>query len=309
MRNECNIIRDVLPLYAENIASPDTAEFVQEHLKTCAECQKEYERIKEPEVIQSQRGAIPLINLKRKMRAKKIQTVVFTAILVIAVLVSAFAFMSAPEYFPYSADLLSITENPDKSITITFDEKVTDYNCNFYLDPAGETEPVEKRRYYYHIEAWTSLWDRWFSNRGVQSAAIQPEEDLPFTVYYVSNNNEEDVCLYGQPLTEKGGVITLPRLTLGYYLMLALACFGGLLIVWFVFRRRENIKIWVERIMLYPVSYAAGHFAVSGLKSTSYSMQRDFLLIIFLSVLIYCGLLLAHNIYQLRREVKDFDTK
>lgn len=309
MKKECNIIRDILPLYTENMTSPDTAEFVEGHLKTCDECQKEYERMKEPEVIQPQTDVVPLVNLKRKIKMKRIQTAVFTALLVMALLVSAFAFVSAPEYFAYSDDLLSLTEHTDESITITFDEKVTGYSCNYYPDPDAEIDSTEKGRYYYHIEAWTSLWDRWFSNRGVQSATIHSKDNLPFTVYYASNNNEEDVCLYGQPSAESGGVITLPRLTLGYYLRLAFFSVGGLLIVWFIFKHKSIIRIWIERIILYPISYVTGHFAVLGLKTTSYAMQRDFFLIIFLSVLIYCGLLLVHNIYRLRKEIKELSKK
>ena len=34
MRNECNIIRDILPLYIEDMVSAETAELVEEHLKT-----------------------------------------------------------------------------------------------------------------------------------------------------------------------------------------------------------------------------------------------------------------------------------
>lgn len=46
MKNECSIIRDLLPLYAENMVSPDTAEFVEEHLKGCEACREEYEKAK-----------------------------------------------------------------------------------------------------------------------------------------------------------------------------------------------------------------------------------------------------------------------
>ncbi len=53
---------------------------------------------------------------------------------------------------------------------------------------------------------------------------------------------------------------------------------------------------------MYPISYVSGHFIVLGFKTISYSMQRDFMLIVFLSVLIYCGLLLAHNIYKICKE-------
>ena len=45
MRNECNIIRDILPLYAEDMVSPDTVSYVEEHLKSCEACRREYEQM------------------------------------------------------------------------------------------------------------------------------------------------------------------------------------------------------------------------------------------------------------------------
>ena len=38
MKNECSIVRDLLPLYAEGMLSEDSAAFVKEHLDTCKEC-------------------------------------------------------------------------------------------------------------------------------------------------------------------------------------------------------------------------------------------------------------------------------
>lgn len=43
MKNECSIIRDILPLYVENMVSEDTAEFVKEHLESCPVCRAELE--------------------------------------------------------------------------------------------------------------------------------------------------------------------------------------------------------------------------------------------------------------------------
>ena len=40
MRNECNIIRDILPLYIEGMVCEDTASFVEEHICNCTECSK-----------------------------------------------------------------------------------------------------------------------------------------------------------------------------------------------------------------------------------------------------------------------------
>jgi len=62
--------------------------------------------------------------------------------------------------------------------------------------------------------------------------------------------------------------------------------------------------LWVERIGLYPVAYIVSHCIVSGINWTTYSISRDFSLIIFLSILLYSGLLLAHNIWYLKKEIK-----
>ncbi|MBQ7013553.1 MAG: zf-HC2 domain-containing protein [Oscillospiraceae bacterium] len=46
MKNECNIIKDILPLYVEDMVSADTSAFVEEHLEKCAECRAELEDMK-----------------------------------------------------------------------------------------------------------------------------------------------------------------------------------------------------------------------------------------------------------------------
>ena len=48
MKNECSIIRDILPLYVENMVSEDTSEFVKEHLESCPACRAELSRYDEP---------------------------------------------------------------------------------------------------------------------------------------------------------------------------------------------------------------------------------------------------------------------
>ena len=45
MSDKCNLIKDILPLYVEDMVSTDTREFVSEHLEHCAECHAEFERM------------------------------------------------------------------------------------------------------------------------------------------------------------------------------------------------------------------------------------------------------------------------
>lgn len=44
--NKCEIVRDLLPLYADHLASEKTNELISTHLIKCIECRKHYERIK-----------------------------------------------------------------------------------------------------------------------------------------------------------------------------------------------------------------------------------------------------------------------
>ena len=46
MKNECYIVRDLLPLYNEDMVSDETAVFVREHLEKCGECSAEFESMK-----------------------------------------------------------------------------------------------------------------------------------------------------------------------------------------------------------------------------------------------------------------------
>ena len=73
MRNECNIIRDILPLYAEDMVSDDTVSFVEEHLQTCAECSAMYERIKEGGIVMTNENKSmeqEIVNTLKKLRKK-----------------------------------------------------------------------------------------------------------------------------------------------------------------------------------------------------------------------------------------------
>lgn len=299
MRNECNIIRDILPLYTENMVSPDTVSYVEEHLESCETCRREYEQAKEPGRAEEKTDAAPLLKLRKRMAAKKIQTVLLTAVFVAALLVSAFAVLDAPIYLPYSEGLVK-AEPIGEGLRITFGEEVTECDYTIYPDPEGGSF------YYCDVQAWTSLWDRWLSDRsGKLSCMVSPSEPYPVKAVYVPNDGSETVCFYGD--TDYEGSIVLPRLSLGYYLFLAMAALAGTAVVWLLTKKNAGLRVWVERVGLYPAAYIVSHCIVSGFGTTSYSLPRDFFLIVFLSLLLYGGLLLAYGIWRLRQEMKEIN--
>lgn len=298
MKNECSIARDLLPLYAENMLSTDTSDFVKEHLAGCKSCREKYELMREPHPTQKTSDTAPLLKLKKKMKIKKIQTVLLTAVFAVALLVSTFAVLDAPAYFPYSEDLIAVEPVGDCGLRITFDKSVTDFDYDIYPDPDGGNF------YYCDIQAWSSLWDKWFSGRTeALSATVLPKEPYPVVVEYLPNDGSESVCIYGN--SESTRAISLPRLSLGYFLILATASLAVLIIVWLLIRKKLVLRTWTERIGLYPISYIVSHCIVSGINWSTYSLPRDFSLIVFISTLLYIFCLLVHNVCILKKEIAE----
>ena len=319
MSKECSIVRDLLPLYIEDMVSADTGTFVKEHLDGCEACREEYEGMKRSQggvepleqgngksgVNGGKKSAVeaevaPLVNLKRKLWKQKEKTILCTGLFLVALFVSAFALLSVPQYFRYEEDLFTIRDNGDASITITFDERVTNYLC---MADAYTGEEVAEEVKNYQIEAWSSLWDKWFSKGGVQSVTIQKGVTEEISVYYTSNDGREDVCVYGEPVTS-GGVITLPRHVLSYYFVLAITCTVVLLVIWLFVRRKAKGKAVIETVLFYPISYCIAHVIIAGYRPSTYTSGRDFMFILFISILIYGGVLLVRSIYRERKEIK-----
>ena len=67
----CNTVRDMLPLYVDNIVSDDTRAIVEEHLTSCDACRKEYENMKNAFVLPADGDAKQLKRFKGAWKKKK----------------------------------------------------------------------------------------------------------------------------------------------------------------------------------------------------------------------------------------------
>lgn len=64
----CDTIRDILPLYVDDVVSEDTHTMVAEHLEQCAECRKKYESMKSKVVLPIENDAKPLMQFKNEVK-------------------------------------------------------------------------------------------------------------------------------------------------------------------------------------------------------------------------------------------------
>lgn len=296
MKNKCNIIKDILPLYAEDIVSEDTREFVKEHLSDCSQCNAEYERIKKPARFIADTDTVPLKSLKRKLFVKRIETAVFTAALMLTVFFSVLSVLTVPDYFPYSKNLISVTENGNSTVTVSFDKRVTGYTVQ---KETGENSKIKT----YRVTAWSTPWDVHLTKREAQNMIIPSKEAI--ALFYSPNDGTEDVFVYGTNPYKDGGTISLPRLVLGYYLVFAIFAaliFGVLL---FALRKKETLRKWMEHLFLIPVSYILAHLCIKGFSIYSYSTPRNFGAIVITAFLIYCVLMIGVDLYRKKKAIAD----
>lgn len=68
---KCEVIRDLIPLFDEKLCSPESADLVAEHIKTCADCKALLEKLPKTDLPKALPGEIkPFVKIKRKLRAR-----------------------------------------------------------------------------------------------------------------------------------------------------------------------------------------------------------------------------------------------
>ena len=336
MNKDCSIVQDLLPLYAEDMLREETKEYVNGHLAQCEACRAELAALK-ADVTPAPVNAQPLRSLKKQLRRKKFTAVLLAVTLALTLAAAGFAYLTAPQYLPYSETEWTVAR-ADGAVTaegLADLSGVESISVNLLTPVSGakvtSTQEPDSGKTVYFITAWRTPLDTW---RGAFDEAkdapsatntaerMQREADALqgalgkvesartlFTldtancaaVYYSPNNGQDDVLLCG---SRDGGIISLPRLALGYYVLLSLALFIPLSIAFFLCRRKKAGKA-LGHLALIPACYLTGHLLVKGFVTTSYQMQRDFSLIVLTAALLYAAALLAGTLLRQRRDAAE----
>ncbi len=85
----CNTIKDILPLYVDEVVSDDTTIIVSEHLENCVECRKKYESMKKEITIPIENHT-ELKTFKKKWHRRTLFKSVVIAVLLVVILISGY---------------------------------------------------------------------------------------------------------------------------------------------------------------------------------------------------------------------------
>lgn len=291
MKVTCNVIKDVLPLYVENMISDDSRIMVEEHIEQCQECKIYLDEMQSFTEIPVDRDTTPLLKIKSTLHKKKMHTAIFSMMFSIILIVISIAFLTAPEYIPYSERSVTIDEIGNGSVIAKFDDTVYGYDIERYLSD-------DNTGYVYHITTWNSIWNRSIKTSNENNTILNPNGENVFSVYYYQTNGSEDILMYGKDINPSGGVVTLPRLFLTYYSLIAIvfATICGLIML-ILHRNKKLLNIMLKFIFL-PVSYLLGQLIIKGFTTSSYTAIRDFYAILLVMIPIYIAFISAINLIR-----------
>lgn len=198
----CDIIQDMIPLCIDDVASDDTKKMVNEHIKDCTICKKEYEMMKTEVILpvnqnENLEEVKSLKSFQKFLKKRKLITMIISITLTFAVLLGTLVTLAVPrKYIPYSDENISISvENEDFYIScnLPYYNGVVVHNP-IEVNVDGQTENVVMVYYYY------SLWSRYveplFGNskneQTINSRNFLGAENEITQIYYGEFNKDEN---------------------------------------------------------------------------------------------------------------------
>lgn len=201
MKLQCEVIRDLLPLYAEHIASPASAALVEEHLEGCEACRTELHQMQQPIEAKTEPEAVaPLRQIKRTLSYQRFAALLGAVVLVIGLCWAGVSAYHAEQPVTLEKAQVSVhyqaaqnnaigycVETNAKNVYLRFTEQHGDL-------PSGTVELVG-----YRFPAWRIFVD------GILEALGQQPDTLNCTSLWFRNSRTISVHYADQILIYRSG--------------------------------------------------------------------------------------------------------
>ena len=265
MKLSCDIIRDLLPLYAEELASQDSQAAVREHLETCEGCRSAFADMKKsPVIIPEEPG---LETVRRGIWKRRLLTALCAVLVVCGMGCWGLSWLTAPVYLDESV-VTAVELNEEGVVELTFEAAAVGeetFQFEVVAAPEGET-----------YTAWTSHWLRMKWNEPEPRKITIGANVVHNGIYYFTGQDgDELVLLYENPVKYLDGkVIPLPRLYLSFYFQMSLLMGTAALLLAFVLRRRRAGK-WLALPGSFLCCYGLCQGIVCGFSFASFFAEQE----------------------------------
>lgn len=269
MKISCDIIKDLLPLYAEDMTSGDSRSLVEEHIASCECCRQYLKAEKEPLLIQAEVNIQSIKRIKKSIRKRRWVTACLTCFLVLTVLYGTFMYLNSPVYLTAGEAIESVSTDENGVIMkIVFTDDVAYHEESYEV--YEESDGKQKRGV--HIVTAKQRWDSLFGrNTDVVSRTLTIGY-MDKVVHCSVRSGENDSLVWGENI-EGGCTIAEPRLYLVYILGVALALGTILWLPAFIMRKKRSCAVlwcfggYFWSLVLAVLIGNGGEFRTSGLNT------------------------------------------
>lgn len=275
--NKCEIIKDLLPLYEENLLSEESKTFVEDHLKTCPECKN---LLKEDIEIEN-KNTKPLDFVEKRIKKETRYFTLAVISLIGSILIFIISYLNTPRHIEYEKDLYKVYKN-DEIYTVEFNDLVSGID---YTD-------MEDAIY---LDAYTTKYDEIFNKNSPNKSLTFHKDDLKMVLY--QNHDSMPNMVIGSGEVRQ---TLLPRLVFGLYAWMSII--GFFVIAFAIFLqeklRKKSLSLPIKTILIGgPLSLFLGIISIKGFNTASYYPMTDFKYILLLSLGIYLFLIFL-SIYR-----------
>ncbi len=266
MKN-CNIIKDLLPLYEENLLSDESKIFVREHLKICPEC----ENLLKDQIQIENKKAKPLDFVEKRIKKESRYFTLAILTLIGSILIFIISYLNTPRHFEYDKDLYKVYKSND-IYTVEFSDKVSGVDYTVTDDAI-------------YLDAYTTKYDEFFNKERPKKSLTFHKDEIK-TVLYQNHESMPKMVIGSGEVRQT----LLPRLIYGFYARLSIIgfVFLSLLIVLIEKFKKKSISLPIKTIFLgFPLALFLGILAVKGINTASFYPTSDFKYILLLSLGIY----------------------
>jgi len=308
MNLPCPVVRDLLPVYQEKLAEPETLTLVEAHLRDCPAC-REALHAHAAEDVQPAETVQPLRNLKKQLRLRRLRTAAMAALAVLVVLTVLVFRAGSLQPMAWEDGLVTVKdvrqidpsgrfgtsftvlgnepaphEYAGEAIVLQLDSRITGTQTETIIDEDG-SETL------------------YLQGMGRRSHAVRSgyEEYGEMVIYPVPERlvygfGSDQTLLWGSP--RDGGAQVLPRLALAYYVYIALIV---LVVCAFVWRlgRKTRFCAFFRQLTFAPLCYLLSHLLLKGTQTVTFFLLADLACILLVAAALYALVTLGWRAWRM----------
>ena len=225
MKTNCNVIRDLLPLYIDKISSEETNKLIEEHFEECEECKKYYEIMKDETKVSDIDEEKVLKKFSKKMKKKRLKAIILAIIVTLILGLVIWRIFTKDDFMmKYEEGIVTIEEQEDGAIFANvntsnysmcqtiFEENydgsvdvfITLYQTiadKFYVNEESKPFGCIQKCYKDYINENIDINWIWENNKGKMT--VMPHNDVQITnIYYIDNPKVFDIIAHSSETTD-----------------------------------------------------------------------------------------------------------